>query len=77
MGKFEQQLPALFMIYPQWFLNKYSFRESLLNNEKRLLSHYDIYWTIRQLASLPEFGGEMKENRIKNYTHVWDCEKNF
>ena len=79
MGKFEQKLPLLLMIYPKKFLNKHpSFRENLKANEQKLVSHYDTYWTLRHLASLPEFGGELKENFLTESWHeeVWDCKKN-
>ncbi|CAG9322159.1 unnamed protein product [Blepharisma stoltei] len=81
MGAFEEKLPTLFMIYPQWFINKYpEFRQNLAENEQRLVSHYDTYWTFRHLATLPEFGGEISENFEENsnlYEDTWDCQKNL
>ncbi|CAG9331242.1 unnamed protein product [Blepharisma stoltei] len=81
MGAFEQKLPVLFFIYPTWFLNKYpEFRKSLLANEQKLVGHYDTHWTFRHLATLPEFGGEIKSNflhEMNDFTDVWDCKKNL
>lgn len=80
MGEFEQKLPLLFVVFPQWFLQKYpGFRENLLENEQKLVGHYDTYWTLRHLATLPEFGGELTENFDRahnNYTAIWDCVRN-
>ena len=79
MGKFEQKLPLLLMIYPTQFLNKYPFfRENLKKNEQKLVSHYDTYWTLRHLAKLREFGGEIIENfHIEDWhEEVWDCKLN-
>lgn len=79
MGKFEQKLPLLLMIFPKKFLDKYpEFRKHLRENEQRLVSHYDIHWTLRHLATLPEFGGEIKENFKSEDWHeeVWDCDLN-
>jgi hypothetical protein len=81
MGEFEQKLPLLFMIYPKWFLDKYpEFRQNLRDNEQKLVVHYDTHWTLRHLATLPEFGGEIVENRSREastHTELWDCEKNL
>ncbi|OMJ87057.1 hypothetical protein SteCoe_11298 [Stentor coeruleus] len=78
MGKFEQKLPLLIMMYPKWFIDKYpEFRKNLQENEQRLVSHYDTYWTLRHLATLKEFGGEIEENKQQESWHeeVWDCKK--
>jgi hypothetical protein len=80
MGKFEQKLPLLITMFPKKFLKKYpEFREKLKNNQQNLVSHYDTYWTLRHLATLPEFGGEITENREQEKWHqeVWDCELNL
>jgi hypothetical protein len=80
MGKFEQKLPVLFMLLPKRLTDKYpEFREKLHNNEQNLVGHYDTYWTLRHLASLEEFGGEIKENFEQESWHeeVWDCELNL
>ena len=76
IGEFEQRLPMLFMTFPSWFTEKYpQFREKLLENEQKLVTHYDTYWTVRHLASLPEFGGTL--NNSEDFEHVWDCQKNL
>lgn len=81
MGDFEQKLPFLFMLFPNWFLEKYpSFKKNLLENEQQLVGHYDTYWTMKHLATLPEFGGEIKENfsrESNQFVAVWDCQKNL
>ena len=79
MGEFEQKLPLLLMVYPKKFLNKYpEFRKNLQKNEQKLVAHYDTHWTLRHLATLPEFGGEILENFQTEPWHeeVWDCELN-
>ena len=79
MGRFEEKLPLLLMIFPTKFLAKYpSFKENLRKNEQKLVSHYDTYWTLRHLATFPEFGGEIIENFIIENWHqeVWDCKIN-
>ena len=79
MGEFEQKLPLLLMTFPQWFLSKYpEFRPSLLAHEQALISHYDTHWTIRHLATLPEFGGDPcnYEADRNQFVDVWDCVKN-
>ena len=79
MGKFEHKLPLLIMIYPKKFLDRHpGFRENLRKNEQKLVAHYDTHWTLRHLATLPEFGGEIKENFQTEPWHeeVWDCRLN-
>lgn len=79
MGKFEQKLPLLIMMMPKKLMNKYpEFRENLRKNEQNLVSHYDTHWTLRHLATLEEFGGEVLENFEQETWHeeVWDCELN-
>jgi len=79
MGQFEQKLPMLSMVFPNWFLEKYpSFRTELLGNQQLLVSHYDTHWTFRHLSTLPEFGGSSLNHKPESnaYVDVWDCERN-
>lgn len=79
MGEFEQKLPMLAMVFPNWFLTKYpEFRTELLANEQNLVSHYDTHWTFRHLSTLPEFGGnsENQKRELNAYVDIWDCKRN-
>lgn len=80
MGEFEQKLPLLVQLYPKEFLDNHpGFRESLRANEQNLVSQYDTYWTLRHLASLPEFGGDHTANQgreANEYVGLWDCKAN-
>jgi len=58
-GKIENRLPALFIIAPAWFKERYpTLSENLLANQNRLLTARDIYVTLSELSQLPEFGGQ-------------------
>ena len=79
MGEFEQRLPMLFMSYPRWFLDKYpEFRSNLQSQEQVIISHYDTYWTLRHLSTLPEFGGSSAnhETDANPVVDVLDCVRN-
>jgi hypothetical protein len=74
-GWLEHKMPGLFVIMPKWLMEKYpNIKSGLLDAKQRAISHYDTYWTIRDLMSLPEFGGD--KLKPDNFTHVWDCKKN-
>lgn len=77
IGKLEHRLPEMFMIFPQWFLDKYPhISRNMKFNEQPLISHYDTHWAIASLAQLPEFGGHPELLSNNEYISVWDCRKN-
>ena len=77
VGKLEHKMPELFMIFPQWFLDKYPhIRVGLRHNEQRLISHYDAHWAIASLSQLPEFGGVPESRDNNQFVNVWDCRRN-
>jgi hypothetical protein len=77
IGKLEHKMPELFMVFPEWFLEKYKrVAENLKSNEQPLITHYDTHWALAELSQLEEFGGK-KENFTKNgFISVWDCRRN-
>ena len=57
MGKLELALPALFVLAPQRLLRCYpSIRAALERNQQRLTTPLDVYFALRSLEALPEFG---------------------
>ena len=57
MGKLELALPALFVLAPQRLLRCHpSIRAALERNQQRLTTPLDVYFALRSLEALPEFG---------------------
>lgn len=50
-GMMEERQPFLFLIPPKWFLDKYPAAvKNLLNNRRKLTTHFDLYETLRDLV---------------------------
>lgn len=64
-GILENRLPALFLLTPAWFAQRYpEMAQNLLVNQNRLVTAYDIHSTFMQLRALPEFNQSKNNNKI-------------
>lgn len=55
IGKLEERLPFMFLIFPKWFYDKYpNIKQNLEKNTKRLTTPFDIYSTIMDLLHFKE-----------------------
>ncbi|KAF8784382.1 uncharacterized protein LOC129958501 [Argiope bruennichi] len=53
IGKIEERMPFMFLIFPEWFLKKYpEFAKNLEINRNRLTTPYDIHATLLHLLDL-------------------------
>ncbi|XP_068083367.1 uncharacterized protein [Anabrus simplex] len=56
-GRFEDRLPFLFFVFPEWFKKRYSSAIDVLQaNRRRLTSPYDLHETLMDLLHLPTLG---------------------
>jgi hypothetical protein len=63
VGKLEERLPYMFILFPPWFLQKYPhIRKNLEINAKRLTTPFDIFAT---LSDILKFTGNNREVRKK------------
>lgn len=63
VGKLEERLPYMFIVFPPWFLQKYPhIRKNLEINAKRLTTPFDIFAT---LSDILKFTGNNREVRKK------------
>ncbi|XP_023235860.1 uncharacterized protein LOC111635199 [Centruroides sculpturatus] len=54
IGKFEERMPFVFLIFPKWFYEKYpEYAKNLHINERRLTTPFDLHATIMHLLYLP------------------------
>ena len=61
VGKLEERLPYMFILFPPWFLQKYPhIRKNLEINAKRLTTPFDIFET---LSDILKFTGNNREVR--------------
>lgn len=75
-GALEQVMPGTMYLFPKQFAQKYpELVKTIKDNQQRLVVHYDTYWTLRHLSSLPEFGGDLASEE-GNFTSLWDCQAN-
>lgn len=76
-GALEQVMPGVTYVFPKQFAQKYpELVKTIKDNQQRLVVHYDTYWTLRHLSTLPEFGGDLDIGETGNFTSLWDCESN-
>lgn len=53
VGKLEERLPFMFLLFPEWFLAKYpKFHKNLLINQYRLTTPFDIFETLKEVLEL-------------------------
>lgn len=71
IGKLEERLPFMFLIFPDWFLRKYpKIKDNLNRNAKKLTTPFDIYAT---LLDILHFKGERKPQvKIKRSISLMD-----
>lgn len=63
VGKLEERLPYMFILFPPWFLQKYPhIRKNLEINAKRLTTPFDIFATSSDIL---KFTGNNREVRKK------------
>lgn len=62
IGKLEERLPFLFMVVPQWFRKKYpTISKNLRINERRLITPFDVYETLRHVLFFQKEKKHMSE----------------
>ena len=68
-------MPGVAYVIPKQFAEKYpELVNSLKDNQQRLTVHYDTYWTIRHLSTLPEYGGGLSvPSENEHFASLWDC----
>jgi hypothetical protein len=56
-GTIEHRLPALYLLFPRWFISRYpTIEENLRVNQQHLIVAHDIFSTLTALSQFPEFG---------------------
>ncbi|XP_054709012.1 uncharacterized protein LOC129218714 [Uloborus diversus] len=55
IGKIEERMPFMFLVFPEWFLKKYpSYAKNLEINRNRLTTPYDIHATLLHLLDIQQ-----------------------
>ncbi|XP_064462767.1 uncharacterized protein LOC135373599 [Ornithodoros turicata] len=54
VGWYEDSLPFAFLLFPDWFLERYpQYAKALETNQRRLTTHYDMHATLLQMRDFP------------------------
>ena len=64
VGKVEERLPFMFLVFPEWFHRKYpKLAQNLQTNTKRLTTPFDVYETLKDIL---RFDGVSKPASLSN-----------
>ncbi len=65
IGKLEERLPFLLLVFPAWFKKKHpKLHRNLLTNRRRLTTPFDIYETLKDVLRMEETGSKSTPARV-------------